>query len=217
MHHERGGGLPDHPALTRTSDRRGRERRRSRLRVALGSLMLAALGLVIPAGAAAHDGGTAMAISLSAERLPPGGGLEIIGQGFVGDELIDITLVGAGSEVALGAVRASPEGGFAIVLTVPAGTTAGSYRVDATVASGIVQQADVVVDPAVPAPALTPTPADLLAPSLAGREEPIWIWAPLVVTLVAAVGFGLVVRRRTTAPAREAHADSPRSESTLPS
>lgn len=217
MHHERGDGLPDHPALRPTATWRSRERSRSRLRSALAGLAVWALTAAVPIGVAGHDGGQGMAISLSAERLPPGGALEIIGQGFLDGEVVDVTLVGPGSEVVLGAVRASPDGGFAIVLAVPSGTTAGTYRVDATVASGIVQQAPIEVDPSVPAPALTPTPGDLLAPAAAGREEPIWIWAPLGVILVAAVGFGLLVRRRTTAPAREADTDGPRSESILPS
>jgi hypothetical protein len=216
MHHQWGGGLPDHPALTRTSNRRSRERRRFRLRVALGSLALGIVGLLVPAIAAAHDGGTAMGISLSAERLPPSGALEIIGQGFLGDEVIDITLVGGGSDVALGAVRASAEGGFAIVLTVPPDTMAGSYRVDATVASGIVQQADVVVDAAAPAPALTPTPADLLAPSAAGREDPFWIWAPLAVALIATVAFATLTRRRMVSARRDALVAASRGESTQP-
>jgi hypothetical protein len=183
----------------------------------LAGLAVWALTAVVPIGVASHDGGQGMAISLSAERLPPGGALEIIGQGFLDGEVVDVTLVGADSEVALGAVRASPVGGFAIVLAVPSDTTVGTYRVDATVASGIVQQAPIEVDVSAPAPALTPTPVDLLAPAVAGREEPIWIWAPLGVILVAAVGFGLLVRRRSTAPARTADADGPRSGSILPS
>jgi hypothetical protein len=154
----------------------------------------------------AHDGGTAMGISLSAERLPPGGSLEVIGQGFLDGEVVDVRLVGPGSEVSLGAVRASPAGGFAVVLTVPSDTVAGPYRVDASVTSGIVQQADVVIDGSAPAPALTATPADLLAPSAASREDPIWIWAPLAVVVVAAVGFFAVVRRRSIASARDSAA-----------
>jgi hypothetical protein len=161
-----------------------------------------------------------MAISLSAERLPPGGSLEIIGQGFLDGEIVEITLVGGDSAVSVGAVQASAAGGFAVVLTVPPGTAAGPYRVDATVVSGIVQQADVVIDLAAPAPALTPTPADLLAPSAAGREDPIWIWAPLVVIVVAALGFIALVRRRTIGatrePGGESPAGTPRGESVLP-
>jgi hypothetical protein len=104
--------------------------------------------------------------------------------------------------VSLGAVRASAAGGFAVVLTVPSDLVAGPYRVDASVASGIVQQADVVIDRSAPAPALTPTPADLLAPPAASREDPVWIWAPLAVVVVAAAAFIVFVRRRTTASAR---------------
>ena len=143
-----------------------------------------------------------MGISLSAERLPPGGSLEVIGQGFLDGEIVDLRLVGPGSEVSLGAVRASAAGGFAVVLTVPSDLVAGPYRVDASVASGIVQQADVVVDKSAPAPALTPTPADLLAPPAASREDPLWIWAPLAIVVAAAFGFIAFVRRRSLASAR---------------
>jgi hypothetical protein len=170
-----------------------------------------------PVSVAAHDGGQGMSISLSAERLPPGGALEIIGHGFLDDEVADVTLVGADSEVVdLGAVRAGADGHFAVVLTIPPGTTAGTYRVDATVVSGIVLQAPIEVDPAVPAPALTPTPTDLLVSAATGREDPIWIWAPLGVILVALAGFAAFVRRRQSAPPPGSDGDSPSSESVLP-
>jgi hypothetical protein len=196
VHDQRRHRLSDHPALTPAGNSRSREHSRSRLRSAAITLAVGVLILAAPIAAAGHDGGGTMGISLSAERLPPGGPLEIIGQGFLAGEVVDIRLVGGGSDVALGSVQASEAGGFAIVLRVPSDLVAGAYRVDAAVTSGIVQQADVAIDPSAPAPALTPTPANLLAPPAAGREDPLWIWAPLVVIVGAAAGFIAIARRR---------------------
>ncbi len=137
-----------------------------------------------------------MGISLSAERLPPGGALEIIGTDFTSGETLQVRLVGPTKAWALPDVTTGPDGHFAVVLSVPPDATAGFYTVDAISSSGIIQRETFQVDPAAPAPALTPSPA-----GPAGAGAPLDLgdsaWVPLIVlAIVGALFVALVVRRR---------------------
>jgi hypothetical protein len=159
-------------------------------------------GLLAQAGASfAHDGSTGMSISLSAEALPPGGPLEVIGSGFLDGETVELQLVGRDATWPLATFAADAAGGFAVVLRLPAGVPAGTYDVSAGVASGIIQQAPLVIDPGAAVPAITPTPGELLRPAAVGGVDPIWILAPLGAIVVAGVGFALFARRFRAAPA----------------
>jgi hypothetical protein len=159
------------------------------------------VGLLAQPGASlAHDGSTGMSISLSAEALPPGGPLEVIGSGFLDGETVEVQLVGADASWPLGTFAADAAGGFAVVLAVPAGVPAGAYDVSAGVASGIIQQAPLVIDPGAAVPAITPTPGELLRPAAVGGVDPIWIVAPLGAIVVAGAGFALFARRFRAAP-----------------
>ena len=137
-----------------------------------------------------------MGISLSAERLPPGGALEIIGTDFSSGETLQVQLVGPTKAWALPNVTTGADGHFAVVLSVPADATAGFYTLDAISSSGIIQRETFQVDPAAPAPALTPSPA-----GLTGAAAPVDLgdsaWVPLIVlVIVAALFVTLVVHRR---------------------
>ena len=144
-----------------------------------------------------------MGISLSAERLPPGGALEIIGTDFSPGETLLIQLVGPTKGWALPSVTTGSDGHFAVVLSVPPDATPGFYTIDAISTSGIIQRETFQVDPAAPAPALTPTPA---GPSgaVAGAAAPVGsvdlspsAWAPFIALAIVGVAFvALVVRRR---------------------
>jgi hypothetical protein len=139
-----------------------------------------------------------MAISMSAEKLPPGGALEIVGVGFASTETLQIQLVGPAGQWSLPDVTTDADGNFAVVLTVPADAGEGDYTIDAVSASGVIQRETFRVDRAAPAPALTPSP---IAPSsrfgaidLGGAG---WVFVPLVVLAAVATAFVvLVVRRR---------------------
>jgi hypothetical protein len=162
--------------------------------VGLASATVMVASVTLPA--LAHPGGT-MGISLSAERLPPGGALEIIGTDFTPDTTLRVRLAGPTGEWALPDVTSGPDGHFAVVLAVPPDAPAGPYTVDAISASGIFQRETFEVDPTAPAPDLTPTPNQ--ASGLLGRVElgdSTWEVIALVVLALVAVGFLVLVRRR---------------------
>ena len=148
------------------------------------------------APALAHEGGT-VGIALSAERLPPGGSLELIGIDFLPDETLEVVVDGPSGRLSLGAVTAQADGHFQYVLALPTSLVAGVYAVDVIAPSGIIQRELLEVDPASPAPALTPTPAELRThdrPASVGGAE----WALLPFAALAAAGLLLVfVMRRS--------------------
>jgi hypothetical protein len=154
----------------------------------MASLAAPALAAGIAGTALAHDGGS-MGISLSAERLPPGGPLEIIGSDFAPGETLQIRLVGPSAQWSLPDVTAGVDGHFAVVLSVPPDATAGVYTLDAISRSGIIQRETFQVDAAAPGPALTLTPLETT-----GQHETVDVgggeW--LAVSLVA-VGFVVVL------------------------
>jgi hypothetical protein len=155
------------------------------------------IALGVPGVVLGHDSGSPSAIGLSAERLPPGGPLEIIGLAFAPGELLEVRLAGPEGETSLGSVTAGTDGGFAVVLSVPTAAAIGPHTVDVISASGIVQRATFEVDPAAPAPALTPSPARpaeaVGAVDLGGSA---WVFLPLIVLGVIALVFVMVLVRR---------------------
>lgn len=140
-----------------------------------------------------------MGIFLSAERLPPGAPLEIIGTDFAPGETLRVQLAGPTQTWALSDVKTGTDGHFAVVLMVPRDAGAGLYILDAISSSGIIQRASFQVDPVAPAPALTPSPAgpaDGAAPLNTGGSA--WELAPLLALAVIGLLFiGLVLRRRS--------------------
>ena len=194
MHEQRQRRLPDRYALTsRKSDRS--QGHRPWLRRFSGTILVALMALTFVAPASGHEG-QPLGISLSAERLPPGAPLEVIGQDFLPGETLATRMSGPGGTWQLGHVRTGADGHFAVVFTVPADATPGPYAVDAVAVSGIIARADFEVDAAAPRPALTPTPADVAVAGGGTGEDPVWIYAPLVLVGVALVGFGLFARGR---------------------
>jgi hypothetical protein len=161
---------------------------------ATASALLAAVATPV----VAHPGGS-MGISLSAERLPPGGPLEIIGTDFAPGETLQVQLVGPTGSWALPNVTTGPDGHFAVVLSVPPDATAGFYTLDAISSSGIIQRETLQVDPAAPAPALTPSPADPV-----GAAAPVDLgasaWVPLIAGVIVAAMFVTLVARRRPRP-----------------
>jgi hypothetical protein len=159
------------------------------------------VALTLPVGAfvqpaLAHDGGS-MGIGLSAEFLPPGGALEIIGVDFAPRETLQFQLVGSSRHWMLPDVTTGPDGHFAVVLTVPSDAPAGFYTLDAISRSGIIQRATFQVDLAAPAPALTPSPAEPSgAPEAIDLGASAWTFVPFVALGVVAVLFGVIVVRR---------------------
>jgi hypothetical protein len=147
---------------------------------------------------AGHEG-QPLGISLSAERLPPGAPLEVIGQDFLPGETLVTQLTGASGTWQLGQVRTGADGHFAVVFAVPADATPGPYAVDAIAVSGIIARADLTVDAAAPRPALTPTPADVAVAGGQPVDDPLWVYAPLLLVGAVALGFALFVRRRRPA------------------
>jgi hypothetical protein len=150
-----------------------------------------------------------MGINLSAERLPPGGALEIIGTDFSPVETLAMQLVGPTKGWALPSVTTGSDGHFAVVLSVPSDATPGFYTLDAISTSGIIQRETFQVDPAAPAPALTPTPAGPsgavagAAPTTGPVDLDPSAWTPFIaLAIVGAVFVGIVVRRR---PRSQAH------------
>jgi hypothetical protein len=170
----------------------------------VGPISAFALLTALAGPASAHAGGST-GISLSAERLPPGGALEIIGTDFSPGETLAIQLLGPTKGWALPSVTTGPDGHFAVVLSVPSDATPGFYTLDAISTSGIIQRETFQVDLAAPAPALTPTlagPAGAAAPVGPVDLGPS-AWAPFVVIVfVGAVFVALAVRRRPRSPAR---------------
>ena len=154
---------------------------------------LAAVGSVT-----AHEG-QPLGISLSAERLPPGAPLEVIGQDFLPGETLTTQMSGAGGTWQLGQVRTGADGHFAVVFAVPVDATPGPYAVDAVAVSGIIARADFYVDAAAPRPALTPTPADVAVAGGGPRDDALWIYAPLLLIAGAVLAFAIFVRRRRPA------------------
>ena len=156
-----------------------------------------------------------MGISLSAERLPPGGPLEIIGSDFAPGETLRVQLAGPSGQWSLPDVTTGADGHFAVVLSVPPDATAGTYTLDTISRSGIIERQTFEVDPAAPAPALTPTPAgpaaDRESLDLGGAE---WTAVSLVaLVFVGAIFVTMVTRRR---PRRSALGKRPSTEERTP-
>jgi hypothetical protein len=173
--------------------------------------LIAALATALALHVGAHEGGT-MGIFLSAERLPPGGPLEIIGTDFAPGETLRFQLAGPTQTWMLPDVRTGADGHFAVVLVVPPDAGAGLYVLDAISRSGIIQRATFQVDPNAPAPALTPSPVQPAGQAPPGPFGDVggWALAPLVgLAIVGVAFFVMVVRRRARAEprAREASAD----------
>jgi hypothetical protein len=159
-----------------------------------GLATASALLALVALPAMAHPGGS-MGINLSAERLPPGGPLEVIGTDFSPGETLQMQLVGPTGAWVLPEVTTGPDGHFAVVLSVPADATAGFYTLDAVSLSGIIQRETFQVDPAAPAPALTPSPT-----GPGGAAAPVDLgptaWLPLIAVIIVAVLFVAFVTRR---------------------
>lgn len=194
MHEQRQRRLPDRHALTsRKSDRS--QGHRPWLRRFSAAAFVSLISITVVAPAWGHEG-QPLGISLSAERLPPGAPLEVIGQDFLPGETLATRMSGPGGTWQLGQVRTGADGHFAVVFTVPVDATPGPYAVDAVANSGIIARADFEVDAAAARPALTPTPVDVAVAGGSTGDDPVWIYAPLVLFGIAVVGFGLFVRGR---------------------
>jgi hypothetical protein len=149
-----------------------------------------------PSDALAHSGGT-VGIALSAERLPPGAPLELIGIDFEPNESLNVVLAGATGSVSLGPVTAGPDGHFAVVFELPGTLASGTYTLDVVSQSGITQRETFDVDPSAAAPALTPTPIELRTrPAQGGPAGIEWTVGPLAGIGLVALLFGLLIRRR---------------------
>ena len=70
-------------------------------------------------------------LELSAERLNPGATLEIRGVNFDLEIMVKLSLVGTNVEKALGEIMTDPEGGFTLVILLPADLPEGTYRIRA--------------------------------------------------------------------------------------
>ncbi len=194
MHLDRCHALPGRHALNfHRSDRS--QGHRPWLRRFPGAILLAGVLAASASPAAGHEG-QPLGIGLSAERLPPGAPLEVIGQDFLPGETLSTRMSGPGGTWQLGRVRTGSDGHFAVVFVVPGDATPGPYAVDAIAASGIIARADFEVDPAAVRPALTPTPEDVAVAGEGPADDPFWIYAPLLLVGGAVVGFVGFVRRR---------------------
>jgi hypothetical protein len=195
MHHQRRTRLSGRQSLTRSSSPRSQGRQRSWLRRFAVSTALAMASLVgLAATASAHPGGS-VAIALSAERLPPGGPLELIGIDFQPHETLDVIIEGPSGRSRIGPVTAGSDGHFQFVLLLPEDLDAGTYTIDVISGSGIIQRELFIVDLAAARPALTPTPVEIRThPAPVQDGVDFWALAPLVA--VAVVALLLVVALR---------------------
>jgi hypothetical protein len=83
---------------------------------------------LVPAGLA-H--GSEPRLELGAERLYPGGALEIRGVDFEAETAFTLFLIGPGIEIDLGEVTPDVEGGFNQVFSLPADLPEGLYHIQA--------------------------------------------------------------------------------------
>jgi hypothetical protein len=194
VHEQRQRRLPDRHALTSHKSDRS-QGHRPWLRRFSGPILVALIALTVVAPVSGHEG-QPLGIALSAERLPPGAPLEVIGQDFLPGETLAARMSGPGGTWQLGQVRTGADGHFAVVFTVPVDATPGPYAVDAVAISGIIARADFEVDAAAPRPALTPTPAEVAVAGDPAVDDQVWIYAPLVLVGAGLLGFWLFARRR---------------------
>ena len=170
--------------------------------------MVVSLVLAAPARTLAHPGGS-VGIALSAERLPPGGPLELIGIDFQPHETLDVVVEGPSGGINIGPVTAGPDGHFQFVLPLPETLLPGPYTIDVISRSGIIQREIFIVDPAATRPALTPTPVELRTHSApVDLGGPLWALAPLVGIALVVVLF-LRLARRSQGPRDPASTGQP--------
>ena len=202
MHDQRRTRLSRRLALTRHVSPRGQGWQRPWPRRFVACVaIVGALVLAAPPPTQAHPGGS-VGIALSAERLPPGGPLELIGIDFQPHETLDVVIGGPSGRISIGPVTAGPDGHFQFVLPLPETLRDGPYTIDVISRSGIVQREIFAVDRALAPPALTPTPVELRTHSAPTNLLDPWALPPLVAIGVVAVLF-LKLARRSGAAARD--------------
>ena len=89
------------------------------------------LALAIVAGAQAHGGGEATALSVEPDSLQPGGTIVLVGKGLEPNSDRTLVLAGPGMTVDLGTVTTDADGMFQIQLTIPSHMPAGAYELRA--------------------------------------------------------------------------------------
>jgi hypothetical protein len=185
-------------------------------RVAVAGTALAAW-LAFAIAVTAHGG--VPRLQLQADRINPGGSLELRGD-MTGDEPVELTLeAGDGSTLALGSVEADWEGHFVTSVTIPADTAAGTYVVRVTSPFEEATTRIVVAGPPLQLGeegqplGQDEARAGPVAASSAAAAQPAAEWSPppgadstarvigaalvVVLALVAAFGFGRLARLRS--------------------
>lgn len=193
-------------------------------RLFLGPALAAAiLGLVTVAPAIAHG---ELIFQLGAERIEPGGSVEIRGDIGVGTS-VEIVLIGKadGSRRSLGTLGDFEDGHFQGYVTIPADVAVGEYLLEAGTESIAVRAPLVVAGSAVveggdrpgqDEPFVAPMPSGLgqaavatlqpgapLGPAVGGGSRDAWPTSPVLVAAILVIGaVGLLVGLRLAARRR---------------
>lgn len=85
----------------------------------------ALIAALLTLGTALHGGGK---LKLASKHLMVNAAFELTGTEFAKKEPFTILLVGAAGRIKLGEVKADTAGKFKLMVTIPAGTRPGSYR-----------------------------------------------------------------------------------------
>jgi hypothetical protein len=107
--------------------------------VAIAAVIASLLG----ASAANAYLGSAVNIELSTNTAPPGGSLNVTGQGFQPNSDVSLTL--HSTPVSLGTAHTNGAGSFSQGVTIPASTTSGSHTITAVDAAGDTASASLTV------------------------------------------------------------------------
>ena len=89
------------------------------------------LAFAIVAGAQAHGGGEATALSVEPDSLQAGGTVVLAGKGLEPNSDRTLVLAGPGMTVDLGTVTTDADGMFQVQLTIPSHMPAGTYELRA--------------------------------------------------------------------------------------
>jgi hypothetical protein len=142
-------------------------------------------------------------IELDPETVVAGGEVEVAGENLEDVDGVGLVLVGAGSKLSLGTIKVGDNGHFKVRVTIPAGTAAGPYVIEADGPDGPLASAALTLEAAA-SPSPGPTAAAGASAPLPttntetepGTDSDGTILAVVAIAIVAGVVGGVMLARR---------------------